>query len=1177
MFYIPMKRLFPYVSIPCITVLSLAATAQPIITSVNPISGSVSTTVTITGSGFNTTSSSNTVYVGGVKASVSGASNTSLHITIPAGTSPHLPITVTNSGLTAYAPVLFNTTFAGGTTAFNSGSFIQDADIASPNGPKNLTVGDMDGDGKIDMITVNENAASFSIYKNTSTASTTNFTTRIDFPTYLNMYTVDVGDIDGDGLLDIVLASATGSLDSIQIYRNTSSGGILSFALAATYAAPSAYKVTIGDLDGDGKPDIVTTANPGVTIFRNTTTAGAISFTNGSGYGAGVFSQDVALVDVNGNGKADIITCSSNNVYILNNNSTPGNMAFGTAVSFFAGSSPVSVAIGDLNNDGKPDIAVSDFSGSKVNVLKNSGAGSGIAFDAPLSLNTGRNCWGIKMADMNGDGKKDIITTIYDLPQSVMVFKNNSVSSLSFDASVSYNTGGKNRGLVVADFRNTGLPDIAVLKYDISLIALLRNKMVEPPVISSFSPSAAGQGFLVTIKGSNLANVTSVSFGGVPATVVNTTSDTSITAMVGTGASGSISVTNAGGTASKPGFTFTVAAVLGSITPINGPVGQTVKITGSSFASSPNDNAVYFGGSKGIVTSATPSKLYVTVPAGAMHKPIAVTSGGYTRFSQQAFDITFPNGSLNNTTFIKQIIQQDRYYSSMPKVSLADIDGDGLTDIVVPQQGSTLSGLGINDSFAVYRNTTVNGVLSFAPPAVFALTSESASNSGIGDLDGDGKLDVMIAMTGGSVDVFRNTSVPGIISFVIAPSLLVPGLPSQIEVNDLDGDGKADLAVGAGDYTLHVFKNSSVGSNISFAPRQDYTLSYNSTQSVCLSDIDGDGKVDLISPNYLSDSMVILRNTGTPGTISFAAPFVYHIGINTSFALARDMDGDGKNDLVLASGIYDYPGFNMPDTLIILVKNLSTPGNFVFGTPVSYPVHSPSEFALADFDGDGKPDVVTVNNDSTAFVFKNTSTPGSLSLAPKIIYSHTDNFEIKGVGAGDLDGDGKPDFVTSSNTPGIITAFINQNGSEVALCGGDSITLIANIVGAVYQWQVNMGSGFINITDNVYYSGTNTAALVLYNIPSSWQGYQYRCLVNGKLSKVFTLRFANQWTGAVSSAWENPGNWSCGTVPDINTNVVIVSGLAPVTISSNVTIKSLRLDPDVVFTVNTPYTITITN
>jgi hypothetical protein len=154
-----------------------------------------------------------------------------------------------------------------------------------------------------------------------------------------------------------------------------------------------------------------------------------------------------------------------------------------------------------------------------------------------------------------------------------------------------------------------------------------------------------------------------------------------------------------------------------------------------------------------------------------------------------------------------------------------------------------------------------------------------------------------------------------------------------------------------------------------------------------------------------------------------------------------------------------------------------------------------------------------------------------------------------------------------------MTAYINQNGSDVSVCPNGNISIYSNLTGATYQWQVNTGSGYTNVINNSNYSGATTSTLQLSNIPSSWRGYSYKCIVNGTSGKVFTIKFINQWTGTVNSSWENPGNWSCGTVPDNNTDVIISSG--SVVINSDVTVWSLKIDTDVVFAVSTGYILTV--
>lgn len=143
-----------------------------------------------------------------------------------------------------------------------------------------------------------------------------------------------------------------------------------------------------------------------------------------------------------------------------------------------------------------------------------------------------------------------------------------------------------------------------------------------------------------------------------------------------------------------------------------------------------------------------------------------------------------------------------------------------------------------------------------------------------------------------------------------------------------------------------------------------------------------------------------------------------------------------------------------------------------------------------------------------------------------------------------------------------------------ALCPPAGNTSFQSTVsGSTYQWQVNTGNGFTNISDNSNYTGTSSATLNVNNVPSSWNGYQYRCVTNTGNGNVYTIKFNDGWTGAVNTLWENPANWSCAVLPDANTDVVISSG--NVVINSNVTIKSLTVKPGATLTVNSSFTLTV--
>lgn len=132
-------------------------------------------------------------------------------------------------------------------------------------------------------------------------------------------------------------------------------------------------------------------------------------------------------------------------------------------------------------------------------------------------------------------------------------------------------------------------------------------------------------------------------------------------------------------------------------------------------------------------------------------------------------------------------------------------------------------------------------------------------------------------------------------------------------------------------------------------------------------------------------------------------------------------------------------------------------------------------------------------------------------------------------------------------------------------CAGGSSIISSNITGANYQWQVNTGAGFVNISNNANYSGASTANLQLINAPTSWYGRQYRCNVNGSYSNTVTLRFVNYFTGTVSPAWENPLNWSCGSLPDANTDVMVTTNVS-LNLNSITTVRSFTLSGAAKFT-----------
>src|SRR5262249_53922633 len=158
--------------------------------------------------------------------------------------------------LTGYAkypflPTYDNTAYASGSTAFDS-----KVDFTTGTNPYCVAIGDIDGDGKADLISANLGSNTISVFRNTASSGTINsssFASKVDFTAGTSAYNVTVCDIDGDGKLD-VLASNYGAA-TVSVFRNTAvSGTITSGSLAAKMdftAGSGPLNVVASDLDGD--------------------------------------------------------------------------------------------------------------------------------------------------------------------------------------------------------------------------------------------------------------------------------------------------------------------------------------------------------------------------------------------------------------------------------------------------------------------------------------------------------------------------------------------------------------------------------------------------------------------------------------------------------------------------------------------------------------------------------------------------------------------------------------------------------------------------------------------------------------------------------------------------------------------------------------------------------------
>jgi hypothetical protein len=211
---------------------------------------------------------------------------------------------------------------------------------------------------------------------------------------------VALGDLNGDGKLDIV-ATITGT-KTVKVLLGDGAGNFSVNAEIAIGSFP--ITVALGDLNGDGKLDIVATNNESnsVSVLLGD---GAGGFSSAKNYGTGASPRSTALGDVNGDGKLDIVVAhtTSNTVGVLLGDGAGG---FSSVRHHAAGANPQTVTLGDVNNDGKIDIVAANQLLNAVNVLLGDGTGG---FSAAVHHSVGSYPLSVALGDMDGDGNLDMV------------------------------------------------------------------------------------------------------------------------------------------------------------------------------------------------------------------------------------------------------------------------------------------------------------------------------------------------------------------------------------------------------------------------------------------------------------------------------------------------------------------------------------------------------------------------------------------------------------------------------------------------------------------------------------------------------------------------------------------------------------------------------------------------
>ena len=768
-----------------------------------------------------------------------------------------------------------------------------------------------------------------------------------------------VGDFNGDGVPDLAFAAA--SVQGVSVLLGDGAGGFSQAAGSPILVDPGPASVAAGDLNRDGKLDLVVACLDGnhVTILLGNGSGG---FTQPPGSPLTANSPvHVAIADIDRDGALDIAVAEYNIAGHVRLYFGDGLGGVDAVSDLAVGQSPDSIAVGDLNRDGRPDLAVGEDLSDDVLILLSTGFRT---FGTGISVPTGAHTSSIALGDVNADGRLDLAASRFG--GGVMVLLGNGSGGFVRTESSPLAAGVEPIKLEMGDLDGNGTLDIVVANRESDDATILLG--------SGSGDFREAQGSPITLGDyPDGAVIADLDRDGRPDVAIPNGHDNTLSVL--------LNDTCRNGSCLPPTWSEAGQSPFGTGTnPIAAAVVE-VNLDGKLDLAIANQGAnsltVLLGNGAGGFSPAAFSPVTVGT------NPVAVATGDVNGDGRP--DIVVANATSNNLTVLRGSSTAAGFATNSvntggtgPRsVAIAEINS-GPPDLVVANRTSDtvsiLLGLGTGNFFQATGSPIAVGT---APYAV-----------AVGDLNRDGKLDVAVANDGSSnVTVLLGTGVNNAGEFSQAPGspVAVGTNPESLAIADLNRDGRLDLAVAnAGSDNVTVLLGDGAGG---FSAAGSPVAVGTAPASIAVADVDRDGKVDLVVANNGSANLTVLLGNGTGG-FSPAPGSPVAAGSGPTFVAARDLTGDGEVDFAvtnfsastvtvrLAHTVVATDGTSCDDGDACTTADACTSGSCAGG-----PLPSPAELAHLRF-ASPPPDKRTIAWDGDAAAARYDVVRGALSTLP---------------------------------------------------------------------------------------------------------------------------------------------------------------------------------------------------